>query len=214
MFTGYNNFIIEEDHPAPQGAATMPHTPEVSPLFLADHPVLDFLNTIAAPEGTPIDVLQSDADVLYWLEHAGLAPAGKPAPFQPARLLNAARNLREIIRLLILKRKSGKRIDVAVLNAFLTHAVSYPQLISNSSGLHIERHRPTLTPAQVLAPIAESAAEFLATADFSLVRSCEGKDCILWFYDRTKSHRRRWCSMQVCGNRHKVESFRERQRAG
>jgi predicted RNA-binding Zn ribbon-like protein len=191
----------------------MPHTPEVPPFFLADHPVLDFLNTIAAPEGAPIDVLQSDADVLYWLDRAGLAPAEKPAPSATSALLKTARTLRESIRPLVLKRKSGKRIDPSALNVFLTHAASYPQLISTTSGLHIERHRPARTPEQLLAPIAESAAEFLATADFSLVRACEGKDCILWFYDRTKSHRRRWCSMQVCGNRHKVESFRERRRA-
>jgi predicted RNA-binding Zn ribbon-like protein len=207
------NFIESMSIQALRERYTMPYTPEVLPFFLADHPVLDFLNTIAAPEGTPLDVLQSDANVLHWLEKAGLAPTEKPAPLRPSALLNAARNLREIIRPLILKRKSGKRIDPSALNAFLAHAVSYPQLVSTTSGVRIERHRPTLTPEQILAPLAESAADFLATADFSLVRPCEGKDCILWFYDRTKSHRRRWCSMQICGNRHKVESFRERQRA-
>jgi predicted RNA-binding Zn ribbon-like protein len=190
----------------------MPHTPEVPPLFVADHPVLDLLNTIAAPEGTPIDVLQTDSDVLYWLERAGMAPT-KPAPFPRSALLNAARALRETICPLVLKRKAGKRADVSALNNFLTHAASYPQVLWDGANLQIERHRPAKTPEQVLAPIAESAAEFLSTADFSLVRPCEGRDCILWFYDRTKSHRRRWCTMSVCGNRHKVEAFRERQRA-
>ena len=191
----------------------MPHTPEVPPLFVADHPVLDFLNTVAAPEGTPIDVLQTDADVLYWLERAGMAPT-KPALVPRSALLNAARTLRETIRPLVLKRKAGKRADISALNEFLLQAASYPQLVwENPSALQIERHRPAKTPEQVLAPIAESAAEFLSTADFDLVRPCEGRDCILWFYDRTKSHRRRWCTMSVCGNRHKVEAFRERQRA-
>jgi predicted RNA-binding Zn ribbon-like protein len=191
----------------------MPHTPEIPPLFVADHPVLDFLNTIAAPEGAPIDVLQSDADVFYWLEQAGMAPATRPAPFSRSALLEAARTLRETIRPLVLRRKAGKRPDVSALNEFLVQAASYPQLVWNSNALHIERHRPTRTPEQLLAPIAESAADLLSTADFDLVRPCEGRGCILWFYDRTKSHRRRWCSMAVCGNRHKVESFRERQRA-
>jgi predicted RNA-binding Zn ribbon-like protein len=191
----------------------MSHTPEVPPLFLADHPVLDFLNTIAAPEGVSIDVLQSDADVLHWLERAGMEPATKPTAFPRSALLNAARDLREIIRALVHKRKAGKRPDVSALNGFLVEAASYPQLVWDSSALSIERHRAARTPEQILAPIAESAAEFLSTADFELVRPCEGRDCILWFYDRTKSHRRRWCSMSICGNRHKVEAFRERQRA-
>lgn len=190
----------------------MPHVPENLPLFLADHPVMDFLNTIAAPAGTPIDMLASDEDVLYWLEKAGMSPAERPK-MERGALLREARELREMLRTLVLRRKAGKRIDVAPLNAFLADAISYPQVVAEGKGFAIQRHRPAQTVRQVLSRIAESAAELLATGDFDLVRPCEGKDCILWFYDRTKSHRRRWCSMQVCGNRHKVEAFRERQRA-
>jgi predicted RNA-binding Zn ribbon-like protein len=47
--------------------------------------------------------------------------------------------------------------------------------------------------------------------DFNLVRKCEDSDCVLWFVDKTKAHRRRWCSMPLCGNRNKVASFRQRQ---
>ena len=64
---------------------------------------------------------------------------------------------------------------------------------------------------QLLAPLAEAAAHLLATADFTLVRKCEDHACTLWFLDRTKSHRRRWCSMALCGNRNKVAAFRQRQ---
>ncbi|NEJ40784.1 CGNR zinc finger domain-containing protein, partial [Rhizobium ruizarguesonis] len=35
-------------------------------------------------------------------------------------------------------------------------------------------------------------------------------DCTLFFLDTTKSHRRRWCSMALCGNRMKVAAFRSR----
>jgi predicted RNA-binding Zn ribbon-like protein len=191
---------------------SVPHVPENPPIFVADHPVMDFLNTVAAPAGTPIDMLASDNDVLHWLEKAGMS-AGEHMKMERGALLHEARELREMLRGLILKRKAGKRMGVAPLNAFLADAISYPQLVAEGKGFAIERHRPTQTVRQMLSPIAESAAELLATGDFDLVRPCEGKDCILWFYDRTKSHRRRWCSMQVCGNRRKVEAFRERQRA-
>ncbi|WP_327229156.1 CGNR zinc finger domain-containing protein [Achromobacter xylosoxidans] len=33
------------------------------------------------------------------------------------------------------------------------------------------------------------------------------------FHDKTKSHRRRRCSMALCGNRMKVAAFRSRQKA-
>lgn len=181
-------------------------------MFVADHVVLDLLNTIFIPAHDVVDALQSDADVAYWLSKAGMASAEMPA-FARGQFSEQARRLREIIRPLVLRRKDGKRIDATALNEFLAQAPSYPQLVGNASTLRVERQRTVRTPQQALAPIAEAAADFLATADFGLVRPCEGKGCILWFYDRTKSHRRRWCSMQACGNRHKVEAFRERQRA-
>jgi predicted RNA-binding Zn ribbon-like protein len=52
--------------------------------------------------------------------------------------------------------------------------------------------------------------QLLMQEDLSLVRQCGGEDCTIIFLDRTKSHRRRWCSMAACGNRAKVAAFRAR----
>jgi predicted RNA-binding Zn ribbon-like protein len=68
------------------------------------------------------------------------------------------------------------------------------------------------TPESILATVAEAAADLLATADFELVKRCEDETCVLWFSDQTKSHRRRWCSMEICGNRNKVAAYRARRR--
>jgi len=45
------------------------------------------------------------------------------------------------------------------------------------------------TPAGILAPVAEAAADLLATADFTLVRRCEDETCVLWFSDQSTSMR-------------------------
>jgi predicted RNA-binding Zn ribbon-like protein len=42
-----------------------------------------------------------------------------------------------------------------------------------------------------------------AEGDRRLVRECGSYACSLWFCDRTKAHRRRWCSMGACGARAK-----------
>ncbi|HEX6097433.1 MAG TPA: CGNR zinc finger domain-containing protein, partial [Thermoanaerobaculia bacterium] len=52
--------------------------------------------------------------------------------------------------------------------------------------------------------LARAAATFLSTADPSRIRRCGGTNCILYFYDATKSGTRRWCSMAGCGNRMKA----------
>jgi hypothetical protein len=55
---------------------------------------------------------------------------------------------------------------------------------------------------------------FLADLDGSLhrLRECSAPTCTVVFYDRTKNHTGRWCSMATCGNRDKVRRFRERER--
>ena len=59
------------------------------------------------------------------------------------------------------------------------------------------------TGESLLQPIAHELADVICNEDFNLIRACEGHACTLMFVDHTKSHRRRWCSMAVCGNRAK-----------
>ena len=58
--------------------------------------------------------------------------------------------------------------------------------------------------------LARAAANFLASADPARIRRCGGTNCILFFYDTTKSATRRWCSMAGCGNRMKAAAHYHR----
>jgi len=59
------------------------------------------------------------------------------------------------------------------------------------------------------------AIAFVASFDgtFGHLKLCAADDCRAVFYDRSKNHSGRWCSMEVCGNRAKVRAWRERQKA-
>jgi predicted RNA-binding Zn ribbon-like protein len=65
----------------------------------------------------------------------------------------------------------------------------------------------------LLAALARSAAELLVEGPNAPIRRCANPACRLFFYDDSRTHRRRWCSMAVCGNRHKVASFLRRRSA-
>jgi predicted RNA-binding Zn ribbon-like protein len=62
----------------------------------------------------------------------------------------------------------------------------------------------------LLPRIAAACAHLICEADFRYVRNCEGPTCSLYFLDVSKNHRRRWCSMEVCGNRAKAAAHRKR----
>lgn len=182
------------------------------PLTIGDHAVLDFLNTLPMVNGELADALKTEDDVVEWLRGAGLLADAEARP--RAGILALARRMRETIRVAVERRKAGKAIDVEELNAWLKESRSWLKLKASRSGVLVRRRWRAETNAEILGPLVEMAAKLLAEGEFELIRRCEGPECVLWFYDRTKSHRRRWCSAAGCGNKNKVAAFRERQRVG
>jgi predicted RNA-binding Zn ribbon-like protein len=188
-------------------AATMPHKLD----FIGDHLAIDFINTLRAGLDGPFEVFKTDEDVRDWLLRARVSIPLQTATWPAGALLRKARQLREIALKAVRARKAGARPSLEALNSFLEHSVSHPQLVTRpGSKIEIRRVYSGRTVEQFLTPIAESVADLLANGDFKLIRHCEGDKCVLWFYDRTKAHRRRWCSPTVCGNRAKVAAFRAR----
>ncbi|WP_440090166.1 CGNR zinc finger domain-containing protein [Pseudomonas fragariae (ex Marin et al. 2024)] len=175
-----------------------------APLILADHPALDLLNTRMMIDGQRRDLLIGHASAIQWLEQVGL---GSDAFDE--RLLDELQELRGSIEQLVQARLENRIADPSRLNTFLLRAV--PQLVwEPSRGPELDRFCQPNATDRVVAEIAFAAAQLLAEGDSSLLRKCESHECSLMFYDRTKSHKRRWCSMALCGNRHKVAEFRKR----
>lgn len=178
---------------------------------IGGHIALDILNTVPMINGQLADEFQTDEDVWQWLANYDLS---SELVLRPNELLNVARELRESIRKLITAKKDGRQESLDAINQFLISGISHLELIRvDKQHLRLERCRKIESVHQLLAPVAEAAAELLIMEDFSVIRRCESPECVLWFYDRTKGHKRRWCSMAICGNRHKVSSFRKRQNA-
>jgi predicted RNA-binding Zn ribbon-like protein len=67
---------------------------------------------------------------------------------------------------------------------------------------------------RVLWPVARSAAVLLVSEQLSRVRICDADTCRWLFLDTSKSGRRRWCDMKVCGNRAKARRHYARTQSG
>ena len=179
--------------------------------FVGDDLAINFINTRRMVEGQLTDTLQSDSDVKAWLKRLEVPIAKGTLPFSDGVLLQGARELREIALAAVQDRKSGKGPSLAALNRFLADATSHAALTTDDArNIRVTRVYGKETVEAFLAPVAEAVADLLADGDFDLVRHCEGNACVMWFYDRTKGHRRRWCTSTGCGNRAKVAAFRAR----
>ena len=207
------------------------------PLFLADDPALDFLNSLdmITPHGAPIDWISSGEGFMNWLEHSSLVPVAvierfrkETAPEVINTLAAKARELREWFRVIIADKagnplQSADSIDMIPLNKLLARDDSFYQIevqalsqkndSLDGSPLSWRQERRWHTVEDLLLPIAKVIGNLVCTADFRQIKYCEGAKCALWFYDHSKNQTRRWCSMAICGNRAKAAAHRAKRRA-
>lgn len=190
-------------------------SPPTEPLMIADHLALDFLNTTFGTNNR-VEIINKDLDVYQWMMKAEIdfGNISQTALNYKGQLLSDALELRAIANDLIVASKKGTQNDPRRLNSFLAHGRSYYQVdINDKKRWILKAHRHISSSKELLTPIAEAIADLIVNADFSLVRQCECPDCTLWFYDRTKSHQRRWCDMAICGNRMKAAAYRARKKS-
>lgn len=147
--------------------------------------VLAFLNTTDAEEHT--DVLDHPEQWRRWCAERGLAEV---------RDLEAVREIRDSLR------------------ASVTHpGDSEPQLPTSTLWpLHVtlETGVPTLSGTDALGSVLAAAVHLVDTDHWYRLKICPADNCLWAFYDRSRNRSRMWCSMQVCGNRKKARSWRER----
>jgi predicted RNA-binding Zn ribbon-like protein len=200
----------------------MPDRPP--PFFVGDHLALDFLNTIATPRDVPVEWLRDGRDLIDWLERAKMMPADVAARFRASKdrraldgVAGKAREFRDWLRGFVI-RHMGKPLTTGAakalgpLNELLAGDAGYPVVEAADGGptFRLRRVRRWESPEELLHLVAEAAADLVCSADFRLIRACDGSVCSLLFLDRTKAHGRRWCSMAVCGNRAKAAAHRDR----
>lgn len=192
---------------------------------IGDHLALDFLNSIASPRGEPLEWIADGPAFLQWLEDSGkIQPDDRITALRTFSrvelddIAEEARQLREWFRKLLVRIKERgagaiSQKDIDKLNSNLITAAFSRQLQRGKDRrLRLIWKNDSFGRGMLLAPVAEAIAELLCEGDLNLVSKCGGPGCTLWFYDRTKSHHRRWCSQTVCGNRVRVNAFRQRNR--
>jgi predicted RNA-binding Zn ribbon-like protein len=203
----------------------MPFTSENSPaarpdfVFIGEHPAVDFANTLVVDHDAPRDLLASWPDVVAWLSQAGLT-AGIDLTLTPAaetRGLKSVVEFRAAWEKVLAALVSGGKVSDAFLERLNGHLApgTFHEIVRRhgKKEFHVSRSTPDLHGDKLaLYLIARQVADFLATAHLPYLHRCANTaSCVLYFYDTTKNHRRQWCSVATCGNRHKVAQFRQRQ---
>jgi predicted RNA-binding Zn ribbon-like protein len=189
---------------------------------------LDFVNTLDdRPSDEPKELLAQYADLVRFAEDAGvltsrqaehLAQRADARSDDAQQTLGFAIELREAMHDIfwaIVHRRKVPQTALAMLNKFVREAGGHSVLAQTNRHfvLQFDDHtNPEPAFESILWPIVRSAADLLVSDHLPFVRACSSKTCQWLFVDTSKSHRRRWCNMRLCGNRAKVRRFYARQK--
>jgi predicted RNA-binding Zn ribbon-like protein len=185
--------------------------------LIGGHLALDFSNSVwRRGSSCPCEILESYSCLVDWSRIAGavsdeqarvLQKEGKRRAAEAACVLERAVTLRGAIYDIFSAIAAARTPDpraLATLNLELSSALCRRQVVGGPTDFAWAWRGCESSLDPMIWPIAVSASELLTSKDLRWVRECEAGDCDRLFLDTSRTRRRRWCSMEWCGNREKA----------
>jgi predicted RNA-binding Zn ribbon-like protein len=195
--------------------------------LIGGHPALDFVNSVEGRGSrTPLNYLADYDRLARWCVRVGLIASSdgarlrqqaKRRPVIAERVWREAMEFRECLNKILralARSDDPPKHAISALNAAIEHAFANRRLQPTAPGEIAWAWNPAKEGLEIVVwGIALSAAELVTDADRRRrIRICANGPCDWMFLDTSRSGRRRWCRMAVCGNAAKVRRFRERHR--
>jgi predicted RNA-binding Zn ribbon-like protein len=190
-------------------------------LFVANRPILDLLNTKPVLADGPTELLTDVGALERWLIASGTVRSirDKAAIRGWRNSAEAEAFLRQVITFRERTRDAVLRIEkgmlpgdpfVSEVNSLLLQHPRPVSLHKRDGKLVRETIAELHKPADLWAPIVDATADLLVETEWARIRKCES--CVIHFFDTSKKGSRRWCSMNICGNKLKVAAYQQRRR--
>ena len=198
------------DSPATRGLLLQPPT---GAAFRFDPGALclELLTTGGPGAFRRFEVLHRPADLVAWAERSRLTPT--PALEVSEAEVTDARRLRDALFRTAVARTRGEPPapeDLDRINADAARVPLAPALGADGA----PRWSGPADGGRLLATVARDAVALLTGPFADRIRTCSADDCHLVYVDTSRPGRRRWCSMERCGNRRKARALRARRPGG
>jgi predicted RNA-binding Zn ribbon-like protein len=177
---------------------------------------IDFANTRYSRGSEPVETFHDFSEMVRWCDtNAMLGREAAEGALQwsekhgrdAAAIFDDAIALRETIYRICFAMADGKAPearDVTAINAALDRAPERRVLAHREKTFGWRIDRDVLNAASLLAPVLWSAGDLIVSPEVGRLRHCLNDQCGWLFMDDSKNGSRRWCSMQICGNRAKA----------
>jgi len=165
--------------------------------------VRSFVNTLDIEAGT--DQLAAPQSARAWLADRGHRLGRAPEQAQLRRLIAVREAIREAAasRGTPAERNAIAALDRIAAGHPVTVRLSAAPLPFAPAGSGIDGF-----VARVLGIVAAATID----GTWEQLRACANDRCRWLFYDHSRNHSRTWCSMDLCGARSKMRTYRDRRR--
>lgn len=184
--------------------------------MIEENPVTDFVNTHYMPSGVEAEKLESYNDAKSWfIQKELISKDFNVSKTDEKVFLQELKNYRSLLKTSF-KSLNTPEEDLGSLlketNKILSENRTTLQLSSQGESIVLDFTPKGKKGNLLLCLIAIETAKLLSSKVLKQVKKCHNDACSLYFVDSSKNHSRRWCSMEVCGNRSKVKAFDKRKK--
>ena len=174
---------------------------------------LDFANTLYGHAATIHEYLFDYRDLVLWSRHVDLLSPQqtetlltkwKQAPVESEAVFRRAIQLRETLYRIfssLAHNQLPQKDDLTYFHQTWLEGQSHSRLARTKDGFLLEWEEGDAFD-YMLWSVTSSAMDLLTSGDLERVKQCGRCDWL--FFDKSRNRKRRWCSMDACGNRTKM----------
>ena len=178
----------------------------------------DFTNTVSWRElEHPHEWLDSIDNLASWAQMAEILSTKEARNLKRLlfdqnedgiKKLQQLKDTREIIYNIfncVIHQTSPSEKDMKNINRLVKKAMSHLELVPSPDGFELAWQIDLSGMDKIHYSTIRSAVQVLTTKDLTRIKKCPS--CQWLYLDMSKNKSRRWCTMEDCGNRHKVNAF-------
>ncbi|WP_121614349.1 CGNR zinc finger domain-containing protein [Mesobacillus foraminis] len=186
--------------------------------ILGGSPWINLVNTTYISNKQMYDILHDPSSAFKWLGENNLLRESDVLALENDELLDqlieGLHSLRHLCEVILADLKQQGKLSlntVDQLKRFVQDVKVGLAIVPKHENLKLISEGITARD-HVMYNIVSSIIHTLDNISIDRIRECEHQDCILHFVDTSKSGKRRWCSMELCGNRQKAAEFYARKK--
>ena len=186
--------------------------------FLGGNLSLDFVNTVHDRHEDPLrNLLKNYLDLVIWVYFATainnsqkerLLQKGRENQLKANQIYRDSLQLREAFYDFIvntINRNEVSQVNMQLINQWYSRASSSLELTRLDDRFVLDWEAGSFELESILWPIVRAFVNLVISEDRNRIKQCF--NCGYLFIDNSKNKSRRWCSMEICGNRVKARRY-------